>query len=75
MDLVRYRELLHLIEDGASCFTEVFTSPQALLRVVPTLGPLIIGTDISIVQNKNPVKFFAIHLHFTEDGDFLRRCA
>jgi hypothetical protein len=68
-------ELLHLIEDGASCFTEVFTSPQALLRVVPTLGPLIIGTDISIVQNKNPVKPFAAHTHLIEDGNFLRRCA
>jgi len=65
-------ELLHLTEDGASCFTEAFTSPQALLRTVPALGPLIIGTDISIVQNKNPVKSFAIHLHLTEDGDFLR---
>jgi len=75
MDLVRYRELLHLTEDEASCFTEAFTSPQALLRVVPTLGPLIIGTSISIVQNKNLVKSFAIHLHLIEDGDFLRRCA
>jgi len=75
MDLVRYRELLHLIEDGASCFTEVFTSPQALLRVVPALGPLIIGTFISIVQNKKPVNLFATHTHLIEDGDFLRRCA
>jgi len=75
MDLVRYRELLHLTEDGASCFTKVFTSPQALLRAAPALGPLIIRTSITIVQNKNPVKSFAIHLHLIEDGDFLRRCA
>jgi hypothetical protein len=33
---------------------------------------LIIGTSISIVQNKNPVKSFAIHLHLIEGGDFLR---
>jgi hypothetical protein len=68
-------EPLHLIEDGASCFTEASASPQALLRVVPALGPLIIGTSISIVQNKNPVNLFATHTHLIEDGNFLRRCA
>jgi anti-sigma regulatory factor (Ser/Thr protein kinase) len=36
---------------------------------------LIIGTPITIAQNKNPVKPFAIHLHLTEGGDFLRRKA
>ncbi len=33
---------------------------------------MIIGTSITIVQNKNPVKPFAIHLHLIEGGDFLR---
>jgi hypothetical protein len=69
---IENRELLHLIEGRASCFIEASASPQALLRVVPTPGPLIIGTSISIVQNKNPVKSFAIHLHLIEGGDFLR---
>jgi hypothetical protein len=34
---------------------------------------LIIGTDISIIQNKNTFNLSAIHLHLIEDGDFLRR--
>jgi hypothetical protein len=64
-------ELLHPIKGEVSCFKEVFTSPQALLRVIPALCPLIIEPSINIVKNKNPIKFSVIHLHLTKDGDLL----
>jgi len=38
-------ELLHLVEDGASCFTEVFTSPPATPRLNFGLFQLTEGGD------------------------------